>query len=171
MLGCLNYAALQPRDDVLHSHRHENVKSNFLYSVTCRPTGGDVYEYCMYCSDVDSLSSVYGTDSLLDRVLDIAPVLIRLCEVDTYIDFFRKAAKQDMTCSGSPSNPVWSSLYAELSTAPWGRVGVVDVRLYTFLTFGQLHPPATLSARKEPSVPIGQKAGWALVPGWMKWGR
>jgi hypothetical protein len=34
---------------------------------------------------------------------------------------------------------------------------------------GQLHGPAALTPRKEPPVPIGKKAGWALEPVWTTW--
>jgi hypothetical protein len=36
---------------------------------------------------------------------------------------------------------------------------------------GQLHAPAALPPGKEPLVPIGQEAGWAPEPVWMRWWR
>jgi hypothetical protein len=36
---------------------------------------------------------------------------------------------------------------------------------------GQLHAPDTLPPRKEPLLPIGQEAGWAQEPVWMRWWR
>lgn len=84
------WALSKPRD-VRHSHRHEHLNSSCFYFVACRPTGGKVYEYSTYCGDDDALLSVGGTDCLLDPVSDIFPVLIRRREVDTYIDFLRKA--------------------------------------------------------------------------------
>jgi hypothetical protein len=34
---------------------------------------------------------------------------------------------------------------------------------------GQLHGPAALTTGKELPVPIGQEAGWAPEPAWMRW--
>jgi len=34
---------------------------------------------------------------------------------------------------------------------------------------GQFNAPAALSRGKEPLVPIGYEAGWALGPVWMRW--
>jgi hypothetical protein len=36
---------------------------------------------------------------------------------------------------------------------------------------GQLHSLATLLLRKEPLVPIGYEARWALEPVWVLWSR
>jgi hypothetical protein len=36
---------------------------------------------------------------------------------------------------------------------------------------GQLHAPVALLPGKEPLVPIGQEAGWAPEPFWMRWWR
>jgi hypothetical protein len=34
---------------------------------------------------------------------------------------------------------------------------------------GHLHAPAALSPGKEPVVPIGKEAGWAVEPFWTRW--
>jgi hypothetical protein len=55
----------------------------------------------------------------------------------------------------------------------WGS-GCIDPRILdlgTSYRCGQLHAPAALSPGKEPSVPIGQTAGWVPEPVWKTWRR